>query len=79
MEYEFDADKIKKEIRRSKAKTVLLQLPDGLKPEYEKIIKKLEGEGYELFLWGGSCYGACDTPNVPKIDLIIQLGHEEMK
>jgi 2-(3-amino-3-carboxypropyl)histidine synthase len=79
MEYSFNTEKIKKKIRKAKAKNVLIQLPDGLKPDYERVIKELKGD-YNLILWGGTCFGACDTPNVPEqagVDLIIQLGHEE--
>lgn len=78
MEYEFNSSKIKERIKKLKPKRVLMQLPDGLKPDYEKIVKELEGD-YELFIWGGTCFGACDTPNIPSMDLLIQLGHEEMR
>jgi 2-(3-amino-3-carboxypropyl)histidine synthase len=37
----------------------------------------------EFLIWFGTCFGACDTPVglekiKPKIDLIIQFGHNEM-
>ena len=79
MEYTFDSGKIKKMIKEARAKNVLVQLPDGSKPDYERIVQELEGEGYNLFIWGGSCFGACDIPSFSnkKIDLIVHLGHEE--
>ena len=79
MQYEINYKKIKKEIINVKAKNVLIQLPDGLKPEYKKIVKEFQGD-YNLFLWAGSCFGACDIPIFTEsacIDLIIHLGHEE--
>ncbi|MBD3310250.1 hypothetical protein GF351_03450 [Candidatus Woesearchaeota archaeon] len=81
MDYDLELDKAAVEIRRSKAKKVLIQLPDGLKPQAGKIQQELEaGTGAEIFIWMRSCYGACDTPNLPEraeswFDLLIQWGH----
>ena len=76
--YNLELDKAVKEIKSSKAKTVLIQLPDGLKPKAKEIKEKLEKTGAEIFIWGGSCYGACDVPDV-KVDLLIQFGHSEWR
>jgi 2-(3-amino-3-carboxypropyl)histidine synthase len=84
--YEFEFKKILDEIKNSKAKLVLLQFPDGLKPYATAIVdylkSKIEGK-VEFLIWLGSCFGACDTPTglekvKPKIDLLIQFGHNEM-
>ena len=84
--YELELDRIVKNIKEIKAKKVLLQFPDGIKPyatlivdELEKLSEK-EKLKIEFFIWLGSCYGACDIPvgleNItPKIDLVIQFGH----
>ncbi len=88
-EYELEIDKIVKTIKKNKAKLVLLQFPDGLKPyatiiaeEIENRMKK-QGRKVEVLIWFGSCYGACDVPSVeklkPKIDLIVQFGHSAWK
>lgn len=69
---------------KSKAKLVLLQFPDGLKPYATTIADCLEEKtNAEFLIWLGSCFGACDTPVLPKdieskIDLTIQFGHNEM-
>ncbi len=86
-EYELELDKIVKTIIKEKAKLVLLQFPDGLKPYANVIADEIEnrakkqGKKVECLIWLGDCYGACDIPNVeklkPKIDLIIQFGHSE--
>jgi 2-(3-amino-3-carboxypropyl)histidine synthase len=78
--YDLDLPGIVAKIRQEKAKRVLIQLPDGLKPAAEEIqaavLKELPG--VELFFWGGSAYGSCDIPlGVDRLgfDLLIHLGH----
>ncbi|MCD6547192.1 MAG: diphthamide synthesis protein [Nanoarchaeota archaeon] len=76
-EYDFEIQRIKKEILLKKPKDVLIQLPDGLKPFATKIADELS-EVTNVYIWAGSCFGACDIPNV-KVDMIIQFGHAEFK
>ena len=79
MSYKLDLDKAVKEIISAKAKTVLIQLPDGLKPKAQDIADKLMKETTaKVYIWAGSCYGACDIPDA-KADLLIQWGHSEWK
>jgi len=80
--YDLELDKIVLQIKRNKAKLVLLQFPDGLKPYATAVVNYLEEKttNTEFLIWLESCFGACDTPvgleNIkPKIDLIIQFGH----
>jgi diphthamide biosynthesis enzyme Dph1/Dph2-like protein len=79
LELEKAADKIKKE----RAKTVLIQLPDGLKPkakEIKEFLAKKVDKNTKVLFWAGSCFGACDIPTSAKnanVDLIIQFGHSE--
>jgi 2-(3-amino-3-carboxypropyl)histidine synthase len=77
--YNLNLEKVAEEIKNSKAKKVLLQLPDGLKPEAEKIIDFVnQKSNAEIFLWFSDCYGACDLPLGTEIfDLIIHFGHNE--
>jgi 2-(3-amino-3-carboxypropyl)histidine synthase len=77
-DYEFDMEKAKAEIKKTKAKTVLIQLPDGLKPNATKIAGELAKTGAKVYLWAGSCFGACDIPHA-KVDLLIQFGHSKFK
>ncbi len=82
--YDLELDRILSQIKKSKAKLVLLQFPDGLKPYATSIADYLiEKTKAEFLIWLGSCYGACDIPVglekiKPKIDLIIQFGHNEL-
>ena len=85
--YDLQLEKILSEIKKSKAKLVLLQFADGLKPYAPKIVDWLEkktGKKVEFLIWFGSCYGACDIPTGleklrPKINLVIQFGHNSLQ
>lgn len=83
--YDLELDKIINEIKKQKAKLVLLQFPDGLKKYATSIVDYLEEktDNAEFLIWLESCYGACDTPVLgkdieKKIDLRIQFGHSDM-
>ncbi|MBS3076310.1 diphthamide synthesis protein [Candidatus Pacearchaeota archaeon] len=82
--YDLELDKVVEEIKKSKAKLVLLQFPDGLKVYATAVIDYLEEKtSSEFLIWMGSCFGACDTPVLgkdleKKIDLVIQFGHNEL-
>jgi len=60
---------------------VLLQFQEGLKKYALNIAKKLEKEGYEVFISGSPCYGACDIAldeaKAIKADKIIHIGHNK--
>lgn len=84
-QYDLELEKVIKEIKKRRAKTVLLQFPDGLKPWATTVVDYLEQKTkkVEFIIWLGSCYGACDTPVLgkeleKKINLVIQFGHNEM-
>jgi 2-(3-amino-3-carboxypropyl)histidine synthase len=82
--YNLELDRIILEIKKQKAKLVLLQFPDGLKPYATSVVDYLrEKTSAEFLIWIGTCYGACDSVTgieklKPKIDLVIQFGHNEL-
>ena len=82
--YDLELKRIVSQINKQKAKLVLLQFPDGLKPYATAVVDYLsEKTKAEFLIWFGTCFGACDTPVglekiSPKIDLMIQFGHSEM-
>lgn len=79
--YDLELDNVVSQIKKSKAKLVLLQFPDGLKPYATEIVDYLEKKtSAEFLIWLESCYGACDVPTgLPKeIDLVVQFGHNEL-
>ncbi len=78
--YDLEIEKVIQEINKEHAKTVCLQLADGLKPRSKEIadeIKKECGKEIKVFIWLGACFGACDIPIslANKVDMIIQFGH----
>lgn len=82
--YDLELDKVISEIEKTKAKLVLLQFPDGLKQYATAVVDYLRDKtSAEFLIWLGSCFGACDTPVgierlKPKVDLVIQFGHNEL-
>ena len=83
--YELELGRIVSEIEKVGAGSVLLQLPDGLKPwgpvltDYieQEIRKKEKGKRkVEIMIWLGDCFGACDLPD-SGCDLVVQFGHSE--
>lgn len=76
--YNLELEKAIKKIKTEKAKTVCIQLPDGLKPKAKEITDKIEKEtNAKVIIWLNSCFGSCDVPNLKNIDLLIQWGHSE--
>lgn len=77
--YDLEIDRIVKTIKKEKAKKVLLQFPEGLKPYSTVIAEEIEKKtNVSCFIWLGSCYGACDVPAETEklgVDLIVQFGH----
>ena len=71
--------------KKEKAKKVLLQFPDGLKPYASAVVSVLKEKiekNIEIFVWLGSCFGACDLPLEAQragVDLIVQFGHSSWK
>ena len=61
--YDLELDKVISQIKKSRAKLVLLQFPDGLKQYAITIVDYLSEKTSAGFLiWLESCFGACDTP-----------------
>ncbi len=77
--YELELDRIVSEIKISKVETVLLQLPDGLKPWGPVLVDYLEEKtDVKISIWLGDCFGACDLPD-SSADLVVQFGHAPWK
>jgi 2-(3-amino-3-carboxypropyl)histidine synthase len=80
--FDFEEERIKQEITKLDAKTVLLQMPEGLKPEAPKIAKIVETCGAIAIISADPCYGACDIAvgeaDCLGADLIVHFGHAKM-
>jgi len=79
--YDLELEKVVGTIKKNKAKKVLLQFPEGMKPYAQTVVKEVEGKvDCNCFIWLGSCFGACDLPlEVERlgVDLIVQFGHSK--
>ena len=80
MDYDFEEERIIEEIKKIKARKVLLQLPDGMKKEAFRItdlIRKNTNAGGVVS--GSSCWGGCDLAideaKKIKAGLLIHFGH----
>jgi 2-(3-amino-3-carboxypropyl)histidine synthase len=80
--FDFEEERIKQEIAKLGAKRVLLQLPEGLKPEGPRLAKIVEGTGVVPIISADPCYGACDLATAEAerlgIDLIVHFGHAKL-
>jgi len=76
-----ELDKLFSKIQSENVKNILVQLPDGLKPKAKHIQMKVKEKfpDVRLTFWAGTCYGACDLPNVKGYDLFVQFGHSEWR
>ena len=77
--YNPDIAKAIEKIKDTGAKTICIQLPDGMKPYAQEIHDELvKSTNTRVLIWLGSNFGACDIPlGLPKmnIDLLINSGH----
>ncbi|RMF06502.1 hypothetical protein D6764_02160 [Candidatus Woesearchaeota archaeon] len=77
--YDLELDRAVSSVKEARARRVCIQLADGLKPLSGSIADEIESRtGAEVFIWMGSCFGACDTPvglEKQGVDMIIQWGH----
>jgi len=80
--FDFEEERIKQEIAKLGAKRVLLQLPEGLKPEGPSLAKIIEKTGALPIILADPCYGACDLATAEAerlgIDLIVHFGHAKL-
>ena len=77
--FDLEEKRLKKEISKRKTKTVLLQLPEGLKAEAPHLANLIEEAGALAIVSADPCYGACDLalPDAESLgaDLVVHYGH----
>ena len=80
--FDFEEERVKQEITKLGAKRVLLQFPEGLKPESPRLAKIVEANGALPIISADPCYGACDVAaNEAEslgVDLIVHFGHAKL-
>lgn len=80
-ELSIEFEDIRTEMKKLKPKTVLLQLPSGMKRKAGEIARRIEEEhGCKVIVSGDPCFGACDVSEgaAAFADAIIQVGHAPM-
>jgi 2-(3-amino-3-carboxypropyl)histidine synthase len=80
--FDLEEKRLKEEVRKRKAKRVLIQLPEGLKPYGFYLASIIEKTGALAIISADPCYGACDlaTSEAESLnaDLIVHYGHSKM-
>ncbi len=81
-QFDFEEERVKQEITKLGAKRVLIQLPEGLKPEGPRLARIVEKTGALPIVCVDPCYGACDLATAEAeslgVDLIIHYGHAKL-
>ncbi|MBT5739932.1 hypothetical protein HOI26_02415 [Candidatus Woesearchaeota archaeon] len=81
--YDTELQKALEKIKAENAKTVCIQLPDGMKPLANEIQATIEKEtSARVLIWLGSNFGACDMPlglDRLGVDLVISWGHNKFR
>ncbi|MFQ5758204.1 MAG: diphthamide biosynthesis enzyme Dph2 [Candidatus Bathyarchaeia archaeon] len=77
--HNLEEKRLKEEIKKRQAKRVLIQLPEGLKPEAPRLASIAEEAGAVIIVSADPCYGACDLAlreaESLGVDLLIHYGH----
>jgi 2-(3-amino-3-carboxypropyl)histidine synthase len=80
--FDFEEERVKQAISKLGAKRVLIQLPEGLKPEAPYIAKAIEKLGVQSVISADPCYGACDLAIAEAeslgVDLLVHYGHSKL-
>jgi 2-(3-amino-3-carboxypropyl)histidine synthase len=78
---DLELDKAINLIRKSGARRVGLQAPEGLKRAAPAVARQIEVKtGAEVIISGDPCFGACDVDMqlCQEVDLMLHLGHAEI-
>jgi len=80
--FDLEEERLIEEVRKRQAKRVLIQLPEGLKPEGPRLASIVEKAGALAVVSADPCYGACDMAFQDAqslgADLLVHYGHSEM-
>ncbi len=79
MVFDFEKEKLVKELRSKKPKKVLVQLPEGIKQNVLEVLEIFEKENVEVIFSGETCWGGCSIAvqeaQALGVDLIVHFGH----
>ncbi len=75
-----DPGRVINKLKELGAKRILLQLPDGLKPNVFEYFNELS-KNFSVMVSSSGFYGACDTGTMDEwknVDAVVQMGHTEI-
>lgn len=79
--FDLEEERLAKEIKRRGSKLVLIQLPEGLKPQGPNLAEIVEKTGALAIISADPCYGACDLAEEEatnlKANLLVHFGHSQ--
>ncbi len=79
MAFNFENEKLVKELKKIGPKKVLVQLPEGVKKHSFEIEKLISDLGINVVFSGQTCWGGCcvsiEEANLVGADLIVHFGH----
>ena len=78
--YNFELERIVEQIKVRNAKSVGIQLPEGVRPVATELADTIAAKtGTEVIISGNSCYGACDIDDklLRIVDILFHFGHTE--
>ena len=80
--FDFEEKRLKEELKKHGAKRVLIQLPEGLKPQGPRLAEVIEATGALSIVSADPCYGACDLAiqeaETINADLVVHFGHSSL-
>lgn len=80
--FDLEEQRLIKEVKRRGSKLVLIQLPEGLKPQGPRLAEVIEKTGATAIISADPCYGACDLAveeaKSLNADLLVHFGHSQM-
>lgn len=81
--FDLEERRLAKEVKRRGSKLVLLQLPEGLKPQGPRLAEVIEKAGAVAIISADPCYGACDLAEEEakslNADLLVHFGHSQIR
>ncbi|MDD5474223.1 MAG: diphthamide biosynthesis enzyme Dph2 [Candidatus Methanoperedens sp.] len=80
-QFDFDLERVFKNINDKKCKTIGLQFPEGFKRRAIDIARKIEENTHaSVIISGNPCFGACDVDTIlaGKVDILFHFGHAGM-
>ncbi|KUO39554.1 MAG: hypothetical protein AVW06_03615 [Hadesarchaea archaeon DG-33-1] len=80
--YDFERARVKRFLKKHRAKRAAIQLPAGLRQYLQEIMKPFAEMDVETLVLAGSCYGACDLGDAKAkqlgCDVLVHYGHADM-